>query len=171
MVIFDNDPYVMGGALAEKLAGEGHHVTLVTPFVQVSPWAHYTLELAEIQRRLAALGVATVANTNLAAIGEGRVELCGVHGEPARFLDAASVVLVTMRSPNEALYHALRDDEATQAAGIRTVRAIGDCFFPALLSEAVFGGHEAARALDGPDVTDLPFRVEQVPASFEPPLP
>ena len=172
VVIFDNDPYVMGGALAEKLAGEGHQVTLVTPFVQVSPWAHYTLELAEIQRRLAALGVAIIANSNLAAIGDGRVELCGVHGEPARSLDAASVVLVTMRSPNEALYQALRDHpEALAAAGIRSLRAIGDCFAPALLSEAIFAGHEAARALDGPDTTELPFRIEQVPASFEPPLP
>ena len=77
-----------------------------------------------------------------------------------------------MRSPNQALTHALRDDEAAlAAAGIRSLRAIGDCFVPALLSEAVFSGHQAARALDGPDVTDEPFRIEQVPASFEPPLP
>ena len=50
-------------------------------------------------------------------------------------------------------------------------RAIGDCHAPGLLSEAVFSGHEAARLLDGPDVTDLPFRIEQVPASWDPPLP
>jgi dimethylamine/trimethylamine dehydrogenase len=172
VVIFDDDPYVMGGCLAEKLAGEGHDVTLVTPFAQVSSWVAYTLELVEVQRRLAALGVAIVANYNLAAIGGDRVELSGIHGEPARALDAATVVLVTMRSPRDALYHELKGDpEALAAAGILSVRAIGDCFAPALLSEAVFGGHEAARALDGPDVSDLPFRVEQVPASFDPPLP
>ena len=50
-------------------------------------------------------------------------------------------------------------------------RAIGDCHAPGLLSEAVFSGHETARLLDGPDVTDLPFRIEQVPASWDPPLP
>ena len=98
--------------------------------------------------------------------------MSGIHGEPARSLDAASVVLVTMRSPNEALYHDLvGNQEALAAAGIQSVRAVGDCFAPAQLSEAVFSGHEAAQALDGPDVTDLPFRVEQVPASFEPPFP
>ena len=172
VVIFDNDPYIMGGCLAEKLVGEGHDVTLVTPFAQVSPWMFYTVEIVEVQRRLAALAITTVANYNLAAIGEGRVELSGVHGEPDRSLDAATVVLVTMRSPRDGLYHELKGDaEALAAAGIRSVRAIGDCFAPALLSEAVFGGHEAARALDGPDISDLPFRVEQVPASFDPPLP
>jgi dimethylamine/trimethylamine dehydrogenase len=172
VVIFDNDSYVMGGCLAEKLVKEGHDVTLVTPFAQVSPWLHFTLELVEIQRRLASLSVTIHANYNLAAIDEDGVELSGVYGEPARRLEAGSVVLVTMRSPNEALYHDLvGKPEALTAARILSVRAVGDCFAPAQLSEAVFGGHEAARALDEPDVTDLPFRVEQVPASFEPPFP
>jgi dimethylamine/trimethylamine dehydrogenase len=172
VVIFDDDPYVMGGCLAEKLAVEGHDVTLVTPFAQVSPWTLYTIDLAEIQRRLVSLGVTILANHKLAAIGEGTVEVAGVYGGPARALEAASVVLVTMREPMDALARTLADDEeALAAAGIRSVRAIGDCLAPALLSEAVFGGHEAARALDGPDVSDQPFRIEQVPATFEPPLP
>ena len=77
-----------------------------------------------------------------------------------------------MREPSDALYRALREDRgALDEAGIRSVRAVGDCFAPGLLSEAVFSGHEAARLLDGPDVTDLPFRIEQVPASWDPPLP
>ena len=172
VVIFDNDSYVMGGCLAEKLVGEGHNVTIVTPFPQVSPWLHFTIELVETQRRLASLGITIHANYNLAAIKQDGVELSGVYGEPARSLDAASVVLVTMRSPNEGLYGELVGDQAAlTAAGILSVRAIGDCFAPAQLSEAVFSGHQAARALDGPDVTDQPFRVEQVPATFEPPLP
>ncbi len=172
VVIFDDDTYVMGGCLAEKLAGEGHDVTIVTPLAQVSPWTLYTLDLAEIQRRLVASGVAVLANHNLAAISESEVEVTGVYGEPARFLNASSVILVTMRSPNETLYHDLvGDEDANAKAGIKSVRAVGDCLAPALLSEAVFGGHEAARALDGPDVADQPFRIEQVPASFEPPFP
>ncbi len=172
VVIFDDDTYVMGGCLAEKLAGEGHDVTIVTPFPQVSSWTLYTLDLAEIQRRLVASGVAVLANHNLAAISENAVEVTGVWGEPARRLKASSVILVTMRSPNETLYRDLVGDAgANAAAGIESVRAVGDCLAPALLSEAVFGGHEAARALDGPDVADQPFRIEQVPASFEPPLP
>ena len=172
VVIFDNDSYIMGSTLAEKLVAEGHHVTIVTPFPQVSPWTYYTVELAEVQRRLASLSIPVVANYNLASIGDNQVDVAGAHGEPARTLDAATVVLVTMRQSHTGLYDDLVGDQAAlEAAGIQSVRAIGDCLVPAQLSEAVFGGHEAARALDGPDVKDQPYRIEQVPASFEPPLP
>ena len=172
VVLFDNDSYVVGGCIAEKLAREGQDVTLVTPFAQVSPWTQWTIELPHVQRRLIEAGVRIVANHNLATIGDGTVDVAGVHGEPARTIEAATVVLVTMREPNDALYQSLRDDrDALDAAGIRSLRAIGDCHAPGLLSEAVFSGHEAARLLDGPDVTDLPFRIEQVPASWDPPLP
>ena len=169
VVLFDNDSYVVGGCIAEKLAREGQDVTLVTPFAQVSPWTQWTIELPHVQRRLIEAGVRIVANHNLTAIGDGTVEVAGVHGEPARTIEAATVVLVTMREPNDALYQSLRDDrDVLDAAGIRSLRAIGDCHAPGLLSEAVFSGHEAARLLDGPDVTDLPFRIEQVPASWDP---
>ena len=172
VVLFDSDTYVVGGCVAEKLARAGHDVALVTPFAQVSPWTQWTIELPHVQRRLVEAGVRIVANHNLTAIDDGTVEVAGVHGEPARTIEAATVVLVTMREPNDALYRELRDDRnALDAAGIRSLRAIGDCFAPGLLSEAVFSGHEAARLLDGPDVTDLPFRIEQVPASWDPPLP
>ena len=172
VVIFDNDTYIMGGAVAEKLVADGHDVTIVTPFAQVSPWTMYTVELAAVQRRLAALPITIVANYNLASINDGQVDIAGVYGEPARTLDAATVVMVTMRASNNGLYKDLVGDaDALASAGIRSVTAIGDCLAPAQLSEAVFNGHQAARALDGPDVSDLPFRAEQVPASFEPPLP
>ena len=46
VIVFDDDPYVMGGALAEHLAGNGHAVTLVTPSPTVSSWTEYTLDPA-----------------------------------------------------------------------------------------------------------------------------
>ena len=173
VVLFDNDTYVVGGCVAEKLAREGHDVTLVTPFAQVSPWTQWTIELPHVQPpALSRRECASSPTTTWPPSTTARVEVAGVHGEPARTIDAATVVLVTMREPNDALYRALRDDrDALDAAGIRSLRAIGDCHAPGLLSEAVFSGHEAARLLDGPDVTDLPFRIEQVPASWDPPLP
>ena len=172
VVVFDDDNYLVGGCVAERLATEGHEVSLIAPGAQVSSWTHYTVELAHVRRRLVAAGVSVITDHNLTNIGPDAVTFEGMYGEPARTLPAATVVLVTMRSPNDALYTALRDDDAAlEAAGIRSLKAIGDCFAPGLLAEAVFGGHEAARLLDAPDVSDLPFRVEQVPASFEPPLP
>ena len=172
VVIFDDDPYVMGGCLAELLAERGHQVTVVTPHPQVSPWAANTLDLDHIHARLVERGVAIVALHNMTWAEAGSVTIEGMHGEPSRRLAAATVVTVTMRDPLEELYVTLRDDpRALRDAGILSLRAAGDCLAPALLSEAVYGGHGAARALDGPDTTDMPFRIEQVPADFEPPLP
>ncbi len=172
VAIFDDDPYVMGGALAEHLARQGHHVALVTPAALVSSWTQYTFEAQRIHRRLVALGVQVVLNHNLRAIGNGTVELAGMFGEPTFRRDAASVVLVTGRSADDALAKELRARVASGAAGdIRSLRAVGDCLAPGLIAEAVFGGHRAARELDVPDVANLPFRVEQVPVAFEPALP
>ena len=172
VVVFDDDVYLVGGCVAERLAREGREVRLVTPNAQVSSWTYYTVELEHVRRRLVDAGVAITTDHNLIEIGRDAVSVEGMYGEPAQSIPAATVVLVTMRTPNDALYTALRDDEAAlEAAGIRSLKAIGDCLAPGLLAEAVFGGHEAARLLDAPDVSDLPFRIEQVPASFEPPLP
>ena len=170
VAIFDDDPYVMGGALAEHLAAQGHRVTLITPAALVSPWTQHTFETHEIHARLVSLGVEVVLNHNLRAIGNGTVELAGTHGEPAFHRDAASVVLVTMRAANESLASALRDRMQSDAApGIRSLTPIGDCVAPGLIAEAVFSGHRAARELDAGGAAEVPFRVEQVAAAPGPP--
>ncbi len=172
VVIFDDDPYFMGGALAEHLASQEYQVVLVTPAALVSSWTQYTFEAHQIHRRLISHGVEVVLNHNLIAIGNGTVELAGMFGEPAFHRDAASVVLVTGRCPDDELANALRARVDSGAAGdIRSLRAVGDCLAPGLIAEAVFSGHRAARALDAPDVADLPFRVEQVPTTPEPARP
>lgn len=172
VVVFDDDPYVMGGALAELLAAQGHRVALVTPSPQVSSWTRHTFEQQQIHRRLVTLDIEVILNHNLRAIGHGEVELAGMFGEPVFRRDAASVVLVTMRTADDSLMNALRSRvESGAASGIRSLTAIGDCAAPGLIAEAVFSGHRAARELDGPDLTDRPFRVEQAPAELEPLLP
>lgn len=172
VVIFDDDPYVMGGALAEHLALKDHAVTLVTPSAQVSSWTKYTLDQGHIHRRLVSLGVEVLLNHNLSMIGEDVVEVAGMFDEPATTHHAATVVLVTMRAPKDGLVRDLRKRcESGEATGIKSLTPVGDCLTPGLLSEAVFSGHKAARDLDAADISDLPFRVEQVPVSFEPDLP
>jgi len=138
----------------------------------VSPWTANTIDFEAVQLRIHGLGIRVETNHVVRRTGDGEVEIGGIHGQPARRLEAASVVLVTMRSPHEALYRSLVDDDAGRAAtGIRSLQAAGDCLTPALLSETVFAGHLAARSLDAPDTRDDPFRIEQVPTDFEPPLP
>ena len=162
VVIFDDDAYVMGGALAEKLARDGHRVLLVATGAMVSPWSSFVIDQADIHRRLVSCGVEVLLNHNLLSIQEDSVRLAGMFGEPQFTRRAASVVLVTMRTPQTELARSLSG--AMGRGDIRSLTAVGDCRVPGLISEAVFSGHLAARSLDEADPGDLPFRVEQVPA-------
>ena len=94
------------------------------------------------------------------------MELAGSSGEPACDRGAALVVLVTMRTSNDSLANELRKlVESDMVPGIRSFTATGDCLAPGLTAEAVFSGHRAARELDGPDVADPPFRIEEAAAA------
>ena len=164
VVVFDDDNFYLGGVLAEKLRRDGLAVTLVTTAPQASAWTTNTMEQPRIQARLLGLGVAIVASHNLARIGEGEVEIACVYTKRTANLRAASVLMVTSRRPNDGLYRELnRDAERLEAAGIRSVQAIGDCDAPATIALAVYDGHRVARELDSPPANpDLPFRRETI---------
>lgn len=172
VIVFDDDTYVMGGAIAELLSSQGLDVTLVTPSALVSPWTQFTFEQQEIHRRLIACEVTVLLNHNIQKIGQRTVELAGTFGESAFNRAANSVVLVTMRKPHDTLSRQLNAHiEKCPETGIKSISTIGDCLAPGLIAEAVFSGHKAARDIDEPYKGDMPFRVEQVPAGFEPALP
>ncbi len=164
VVLFDDDNFYMGGVMAEKLRRDGHAVVLVTTAACVSSWTKNILEQHRIQSRLIELGVDIVTSHNMSAVGNGEVELACTFSNRPRKLAAASVVMVTSRRPADGLYRALADNpEKLQAAGIRSVRAIGDCDAPATIALAVYDGHWAARELDAPPRNpDLPFRREEI---------
>ena len=87
---------------------------------------------------------------------------CGYTGRRERKLPAASVVMVTSRLPDDALYWELWPETRRLAeAGIATLRRIGDCHGPATIAAAVYEGHRYAREL-GEEVADIPFRREVV---------
>jgi len=171
VVIYDDDRYAVGPAIAEMLRLAGYDVTLVTPAPLVSDWSHFGFDQHRVQATLVSLGVHIVTGHAVTLIGDGEVEVTGVFGEPPQRKEAATVVVAAMREAQDALYRELAaDGEALKAAGIRTLARIGDCLAPGLIAEAVFAGHEWARGLDGPQKPMVPFRIEQVPADFEPPL-
>ena len=148
VVVFDDDHYYMGGAIAEKLAAEGHEVTLVTPEPLVSAWTTYTLELRRIQVRMHEAGVHVMANHAVSRLGDGRVSIEPEYGGDPFERDCATLVLVTAPLADDALYHDLMADEAALAdAGIRRVTRIGDCLAPGTIAAAVYGGHRFAREL------------------------
>ncbi|MNC88235.1 Trimethylamine dehydrogenase [compost metagenome] len=78
-------------------------------------------------------------------------------------MPCASLLFVTMRLPNDALYHDLQADPARlEAAGIKSVLRIGDCFAPSTIAAAVYAGHRCAREMDEPPAGDVPFKRELV---------
>jgi len=164
VVVFDDDNFYLGGLIAEKLRGEGRDVTLVTTESVVSAWTTHTMEQHRIQARILELGVAVVAKHNLARVDAGEVELACIYTERHRRIPAAAVVMVTSRTPNDGLYLELtRDESKLKAAGIASVRAIGDCDVPSSIAVAVYDGHRAARDLDAPPADpDMPFRREHI---------
>ncbi len=152
VVIFDDDHYYMGGVIAEKLRADGHEIALVTPAGMVSAWTNATLEQYRIQARVLDLGVEVVTAQVVSAIHEGEVTLaCAYTGRETR-RPASALIMVTARSPNDALYHALLTGPAALArAGIKSVARIGDCLAPGTIAAAVHSGHHMARELDAPE--------------------
>jgi len=159
VIVFDDDHYYMGNMMADLLAGEGHQVTLATPGLCVASWTEYTLEQRHIEKRLVALGVEILSRHCVESVGDGVVEIVNmVTGE--RIEAAGMLVPVTMRLPNDRLYDALMAEPAKlEAAGIKSVRRIGDCYGPATIAAAVYEGHRYARELDTEiDPDGVPFK-------------
>lgn len=162
VILFDDDTYYMGGILAELLARAGCRVRFVTPFPVVAPWSSFTFEQRRTQIRLMELGVEIHTNRTLARISKKSATLrCGYTGDEVE-VSADAVVLVTERQPLEELYLELSGDPGRlKDAGIKTMRAIGDCFAPGIIASAVYSGHLAARELEEPEEM-IGFRRERV---------
>jgi len=153
VLVFDDDHYFMGQAIAEQLCNEGTDVILVTPLAEVGVWTKFTLEQGVIQGRLIEKGVEIVTHRNVASIGGNGVELVCMLTNARENRVCKSVILITSRQPDDALYKALAADKtALDAAGIRTLARLGDCQAPGPIQAATTAGHRFARELDRPDL-------------------
>ncbi len=152
IAIYDDDHYYMGGVVAETLLGKGHDVTIITPANCVSCWTEHTLEQHKIQSRLINLGVKIVTSHALADVHNQQLILRCTYSGNERVLDAQALMLVTSRSPNDALYQALVSNKSTASNHLQTLKCVGDCLAPSTVAAAVYSGHLAAREIDaGPD--------------------
>ena len=164
VLIYDDDHYYMGGVIAEKLRAQGLDVTLATPGLDVSSWTLFTDEQFKVQARLMQAGVKLVLTHKLGGWhGDHATLHCLYTGAPRR-IEAATLVLVTSRLASDGLYRALQADEAGRAAaGVRTLRAIGDCDVPGAIVHATYSGHRAAREFgEAIDPDAMPYRRELV---------
>jgi dimethylamine/trimethylamine dehydrogenase len=149
VLLFDDDYYYMGAVITARLRSEGIPVTYVTPLDKVAAWSAYTAEQARTQRQLMELGVEIVTAHDLSRLDDREVLLNCVYTGRERSDGADSIVLVTARQPNDALYRALSERLAAGAEGMpKSMRRIGDCEAPAIVAAAVYAGHRYARELD-----------------------
>jgi dimethylamine/trimethylamine dehydrogenase len=158
VVVYDDDHYYMGGALAELLANAGRHVVVVTPQALVSAWTTHTMEQRRIHARLESAGVGIVLSSALTAAAPDGVRFASVHTGRETAVAADALVLVTARLPNDELATRL---EAVE--GGPRVRVIGDALAPGTIAQAVWDGHRYAEELDDPAAADrdlAPFRRE-----------
>lgn len=163
VVVFDDDHAYLGGLLAEKLRAQDLDVTLITPATQVSDWTWATLEQFRIQSHLMKAGIKVMTTTNLVGVIDNSAELACIYTGERRQLQAASIVMVTARLPDDALLRSLEGDADKLAdAGIRHLGCIGDAHAPSLIAAAVYAGHRYARECDAPEPEGIPFRREMI---------
>lgn len=148
VIVFDDDHYYMGGALAELLVKDGFSVGLVTSAPEVSSWTYKTMEQHRIQARLLNLGVELIVSHTVAGTLSGSIALVNAYTKAERMLECDSAVFVTSRLPNEALYLDLRDrQEAWGDRGLLSIRTVGDAFSPGSIAAAVWDGRRFAEDL------------------------
>jgi len=155
VVIYDDEHYFMAGALAERLAGQGHAVHLVTTAAIASSWTVMTNEQDFVQARLIAAGVQIHPLRALKSRDADRVTLACVYSGREESLDCGALVLVTGRLPDSGLWQDLAE------AGIAAAR-VGDCLQPSTVADAVHSAHRFARLLGEADA-DAPPRREMPP--------
>ncbi len=162
VLIYDDDHYYMGSALAEFLRAQGKDVTLVTPGNDVSSWTAYTLEQRKIQAAVLKAGITVRPQRILAGIRSGEAEIACIYTGSIERISFKSVVLLTAKNPNDALFHELQSRRAeARDAGIASVTRIGDCLAPAAIASAVFAGRDFAVRFQEPDA-DVPFARERL---------
>jgi len=169
VLIYDDDHYYMAGALAERLRKQGLEVQLVTPSVKVSEFTEMTMEQHRIQSGLIKMGVQIQTNTALAGVKVNAsglvVELAHTYSDARSHLECASLLMVTMRDPNDSLFTELNaQQDRWQAKGVKSIQLLGDAYAPGSVAAAVYAGHRAARELDAPMLAldAVPFRREMI---------
>ncbi|MCU0881034.1 MAG: FAD-dependent oxidoreductase [Hyphomonadaceae bacterium] len=155
VLVYDDDHYVIGSGIAERLALAGCDVTLATPAPLVAFWSQLTLEQAATEARLVERGVLIKARVRLDAIGAGTADLIDdVTGQKTTGAFDA-VVLCASRLARTELFDSI---SALPDHGLSGVVTIGDAHAPGMIVHAIHSGHRHARMLGAPaDPDAVPF--------------
>jgi dimethylamine/trimethylamine dehydrogenase len=141
VVIYDDEHYFMAGALAERLAGQGHDVTYVTPQNMASAWTVYTDEQGFVQARLIEAGVKLAFARYVTGWADGAVTAeCAYTGRALAPMPCGTLILATGRVPVDGLYQAL-------VGRVASLARVGDCLMPSSMADAIYSAHAYAREL------------------------
>ena len=148
-LIYDDDHYYMSSVIAELLRAKGIPVTLVTPKTIVSAWGDKTSEQGRVQRRLMELDVQLITSHGLTSFNGREAQIDCTYTGNRKSIAVEALVTVTMRSPNDKLFHELQQSIAGGADyKPDSLTRIGDCLAPSIIAGAIFSGHRYARELD-----------------------
>jgi len=149
VLVIDNDAYYMGSAMAQLLAQNGHQVTYATYGETVGPYLRFTLEEQRMYHKLLELEVEMVAQHVTVAAENGAATLAHIWSGRERIVEYDSIMLVTQRVSECALYDRMQAaPKDMKAAGIKSVHLIGDAHTPGIIAQAVFSGARLAREFD-----------------------
>jgi dimethylamine/trimethylamine dehydrogenase len=160
VLVLENEGYYMGASVAQKLAGEGKQVQLLTQVGDIAGYMEYTLEAPMLHRDLHRLGVGIHPYTMLEKIEPGACHAYNIWNPAHKeVFEVDTVVLCTQRLSNHELYHELKSDKAAlEREGIEGLYLIGDAAAPRMLVDSIFDGHRLAREIDSPNpAMPLPF--------------
>jgi dimethylamine/trimethylamine dehydrogenase len=155
VVLFDDDHFYMGGAIAELLRKSGCDVTIVTPASEISSYTAKTLEQHAIQKRLLELGVSLETAHNLRSVSSSTAEIECIYTGRVREIECFASVLVTMRTPIDTLWKSNPN-----------LDRIGDVMGPSTIAAAIYSGHLYAQELGSPTSNEVPFRRELIDLSM-----
>lgn len=163
VLVYDEDGYYLGGVIAEHLHLKGLDVAIATPADNISDWAGKTSERWRVRTHLMKLGVETIVSHGLQSFDGNTATLACEYSGREKPIAVASVVMVTQRSPNDALYQELLATVDGQVEKLHfTLKRIGDCEAPAIIAAATYAGHKYARELDAPVDPDEPLKHDRV---------
>lgn len=150
VVIYDDDNYFMGGALAEKLRLAGHEVTLVTPMATASSWTAMTDEQFFVQKHLLELGIYVLVSHRVTKHAGGEAKLACIYTARESAIACSTLILVTGRIAADGLF--------SELSGKISVTRIGDCLVPSSIADAVYSGHRFAREFGEKNISAVPRR-------------
>jgi dimethylamine/trimethylamine dehydrogenase len=149
VVVYDDDQYYMAGVIAEVLSQAGRKITFVTPGIEVSSWTVMTDEQARIQARMMSAGITIHLARRLTGWDGATAGFASIYDGSALGISGDALLIAGARQANDGLERELlalkADGKLPQFA---TIRAIGDCYVPGAIYNAVYSGHRLAREFD-----------------------